>query len=273
MDWEKEWAEAQERSPLKITADNEAKWNRYWDACAPQYLREVRREEQHYRSILRFMRSHGWLKVQDRVLDLGCGPGTYSLLMAEQAAYVTALDPSEGMIATLMAEAQRRGLFNLDAITQRFEDAAICQDFDLVFCGLSPAVRDAATLRRMENCSRGRCALVTFGGGSEMSTRNELWELLVGEFRPSNPYDAVFPLNVLRQWGREVEMEKFAEDVVVSADPEVVISNYEMYFSIFTEMDRAKKQSLRRYVLERCQDGIFIREFRRTLALLCWRSA
>ena len=50
------------------------------------------------------------LKRGDRVLDLCCGPGRHSLVLAEHGYRVTALDLSQPYLDAASAEAERRGL-------------------------------------------------------------------------------------------------------------------------------------------------------------------
>ena len=50
------------------------------------------------------------------VLDIGCGPGTLTLLAARHAARVTAIDFSPGMLEQLAARAIREGVQNVEAL-------------------------------------------------------------------------------------------------------------------------------------------------------------
>ncbi|EFL03559.1 2-heptaprenyl-1,4-naphthoquinone methyltransferase [Streptomyces sp. SPB78] len=83
----------------------------------------------HHESVLR---SHSWrtaensaayllphLKPHMRVLDLGCGPGTITADLAALVpqGHVTGIDASEEVLAKAAAEAERRGLANVDFTT------------------------------------------------------------------------------------------------------------------------------------------------------------
>jgi ubiquinone/menaquinone biosynthesis C-methylase UbiE len=54
------------------------------------------------------------LKGCARVLDVGCGAGHLSFAVAPHVGTVVACDLSAGMLAAVNAEAERRGLFNLE---------------------------------------------------------------------------------------------------------------------------------------------------------------
>ncbi len=51
---------------------------------------------------------------RDRVLDLGCGPGTLTIPFAQVVANVVAMDPDPGMIAEARRQALAAGLANID---------------------------------------------------------------------------------------------------------------------------------------------------------------
>ena len=53
------------------------------------------------------------LAKTDRVLDVGCGPGTLALVAAEKVASIDALDFSENMIAVLRKRIKQEGLSNV----------------------------------------------------------------------------------------------------------------------------------------------------------------
>jgi 2-polyprenyl-3-methyl-5-hydroxy-6-metoxy-1,4-benzoquinol methylase len=68
-----------------------------------------------------------------QVVDLGCGTGQISLPMAMAGAQVLAVDVSSAMIAQLQAEAQRRGVPNLDGVAMPIEDLVLpAESVDLV---------------------------------------------------------------------------------------------------------------------------------------------
>jgi len=53
-------------------------------------------------------------KPGGHVLDVACGPGTLSLMLADSAAHVSAIDFSEGMLAVFRSEAEKNCAQNLD---------------------------------------------------------------------------------------------------------------------------------------------------------------
>ena len=72
----------------------------------------------------------------DRVLDVGCGPGTLSIPLARRVESVTALDTSEGMLGVLKSCADAEGLENIMCVKRFWREAEpgvdIGEEYDLV---------------------------------------------------------------------------------------------------------------------------------------------
>jgi len=270
MSWEDEWRMAHERSPLRVTVENEWRWNEYWDRSAAQYLREVSSEAALYHQVIDHLQSKGWLGPEEDVLDIGCGPGTYSLLLANKVRSVTALDSSLGMLDVLSQECKARGLENVRPLCRSWERANIEKGYDLVLAALSPAVSTATGLFAMEKASRSKCCYITACVSNWMKTRNELWEMVVGEFVPSDAYSIKYPFNILLETGRLPDLHHITATVEVDFPSRQVIDNYVRYFRIFTAMDLAKVKAIEDYIGSRSQGGVYTRRTDKCLCIMSW---
>lgn len=269
MSWEEEWARAHRSSPLKVTPENEGRWKRYWSVCSAQYGHDVEAERSLYQAIIDHLVREERLCPTDSVLDIGCGPGTYTIPLAKHSRYVVGLDSAQGMIDELSARASAKGITNIEGITGRWEDMRGI-DFDLVLSALSPAVSDAESLMRMGSVTRRDCCYITAALGEEMRTRNELWERLVGEFCPSHAYDVKYPLNILLENGQRPDLKFISASFDTAVDANIVIANFQVYFEIFTDMNDEKRATIRDHILDRSQGGIFHQKGRKVLAVLTW---
>lgn len=73
------------------------------------------------------------LSGEERVLDFGCGTGSLSLMVAEHVAFVHGVDTSAGMIKVARAEANRRGVLNVDfSKSDIFSEEFTGADFNVV---------------------------------------------------------------------------------------------------------------------------------------------
>ncbi|HLG14787.1 MAG TPA: class I SAM-dependent methyltransferase [Blastocatellia bacterium] len=108
---------------------------RTWDACGAAFDRFTSAEDSYSYNIERPAIEALAGDVKDaRVLDLGCGSGTFAVWLAEQGATVVGLDLSPVMISLAGENARRRGVqidLRVGDINRRltFADA----EFDLVF--------------------------------------------------------------------------------------------------------------------------------------------
>lgn len=58
----------------------------------------------------------------DVVLDVGCGPGTYTISIARRCRKVVAVDPSQAMLGYMRARLEREGVSNVDGWVGRLPD-------------------------------------------------------------------------------------------------------------------------------------------------------
>ena len=54
-----------------------------------------------------------YIQPDTRVLEIGCGTGTLSLLMAKRGVHVDAIDASQGMLAEAKQKAEEAGLADM----------------------------------------------------------------------------------------------------------------------------------------------------------------
>jgi SAM-dependent methyltransferase len=242
----------------------------FFDSVAEDYLQRVMENEEFYRGIVDHLERENILRCDDEVLDISCGPGTYTLPMAKRTRSVSSLDPAEGMLSVLMREAANRGLLNVRTIKSKWEDYGGEEKFDLVFVALSPGIRGPNDFLKMERFSRRNCCYIGFGKGGKDSLGDEIWEQVMGEKRKNNDFNITIPFNLLHAKGRKPNV-RFFEKSSLSKEPgeEVIKSNTE-WLSMYTKMDRAKKKKVRDYVNDRSTDGYYEHDAVLSLVALYW---
>ena len=86
---------------------------------------------------------------EDTVLDVGCGPGRISVLMAQRAKSVTAIDSSEKMLNFCRENAEKAGVRNLTARLLDWNNAVLGENLerhDIVIASRSEGMRDIEKL-------------------------------------------------------------------------------------------------------------------------------
>ncbi len=143
MDWTQLWADLVSiqavRRRQKYQSDS-------WYGRAEDFRERVRKRWQNGSdSSRRFVIETLQAFPQASVLDIGAGTGDWALLMAEQGASVTALDPSASMLAILSERVAQSGLDSIQIVQGEWPQVAV-GSFDICFC--SHAMYGAADLPR-----------------------------------------------------------------------------------------------------------------------------
>ncbi|ERS92081.1 methyltransferase domain-containing protein [Halomonas sp. PBN3] len=133
------------------------------------------------------------------LLDVGCGPGTIGLLLADRLEEVIGMDYSPGMLEQLEHHASRLGLDNVTPLLRAWEDdwhdVPTC---DIVVASRSGMVADLQdALAKLNAHARQRVYMTQLVGGHFLDA--ELASLL-GRRRASAP-DYIYTVNLLHAQG------------------------------------------------------------------------
>ncbi|MDO9325600.1 MAG: class I SAM-dependent methyltransferase [Methanoregula sp.] len=149
---------------------------------------------------------------ESRVLDIGAGPGTLAIPLANLVKDITAVEPGEGMTAILSERMKKEGISNISIIGKRWEDIEPSCDlpgqYDVVIASLSLTMEDIRlALRKMDEVSRGSVYLFWFVDMPFWERMYaDLWEPLHGlPYHPGPKADCLF--GVLYQMGIYANVE------------------------------------------------------------------
>jgi SAM-dependent methyltransferase len=255
-DWTRIWNESQSGSFLEKRRRTVKEWSGFWDGESDKFLENVKKDEAYYRRIIRHLTYEGFFRPDDDVLDIACGPGTYALLFAEGAKSVSALDISQGMLSTLMAEAKIRSLGNVTSICSPWLNYVPERKYDLMFTALSPAIDRPEMLLKMEKASKRSCCYVTFGDERFTKLRNELWDLVIGQKREGDRFNVSIPFGLLMSMGRRPGIKFFDKKPVRDTKSvDEIISRQAEFFKTFTDIDEEKKALIRSHVQREADNG------------------
>lgn len=135
----------------------------FWDKRASTFPRYSGLEDSYEVGMLNLARQNGIVFKGRRLIDIGCGSGLYTIGLALEAAEVTAVDISSEMLAALRSEADRRGLKNIRYVHSNWLGFAGGEKYDVVFCSMSPAVRDEAGRIKMLEHAAGDVVYIGWG--------------------------------------------------------------------------------------------------------------
>ena len=195
-----------------------------------------------------------------RVLDIGAGPGSWTLPMAGLCAHVTALEPARAMTDIIGARMEAENVSNItidphtwqevDLKESRFEGA-----FDLVFASMTPGIDGPGTLKKMIGASRGFCYMSGFSGPGMHQQFAPLWEKLLGAPMPPQTHDIIYPFNLLYAMGFRPDISFSWWDREINWDREHTIRHFVNFFEPHVEITAEARNLIADYVDTRCPDG------------------
>lgn len=271
IDWNELWKEKMElQSKTKTNTDCTNMWKsqksakRFWDMT------------QENKGRVEKTLSGMALTPESRVLDIGAGPGSLAIPLAEMVAHVTAVEPAEGMMEILKQNMETYGARNIDCVYKDWEtvDAGsdLCPPYDVVFASYSLGMKDIrASIQKMIDVSSGYVYLYWFAGDTSWDIHSrKLWPILHGcEYRQGPKADVLY--NVLYDMGIYPNMKVFSfehnnrfeniEEALEHFKPQYAVSSPE------------QEEILRSYLLDVLEEenGALVQKGKSTRVKMWWK--
>ncbi len=225
--WEKAWRKDRENSLFRRGRKTLKDTVNFWNRRADNFQKNVMGEkgDKRVNRVLRWLEKQGVELTGKRVLDIGAGPGAFTLAMAQRCREVVALEPAEVMVEYLNAEIKSSALQNVRVIQETWEEVDLEREglkgaFDLVFASMSPGINNLETIEKAFACSKGYFYYSSFAGRRESELMPKLWRLLYGEELPPWPDQSIFVLNLLYALGHQLTFEVWEERSSLELSPQ-----------------------------------------------------
>lgn len=256
--------------------NDESKGTSAWDKRAGHFNRKVSGEDGSARTntIIKFLRDEGVLHPGMKIIDVGSGPGSVTLLLAEKAGEVYALDPAVKMLTILEEKAKTKGINNVHTVQARWQDIDLKEKgwedaFDLSFASMTPGVDDPESLQKLMDSSRKYCYLSTFAGRIDKA-REELWQMLTGHPFQKKDLDIIYPFNLLYSWGYRPSLRFYRHYGLDFLPLEESVEELMQSFHIVMEVDSTVKNKISNYVTGKLQNNLFPYEREIYHGMLIW---
>jgi tRNA A58 N-methylase Trm61 len=212
IDWNEVWkAQMHERNHAN---NGHARFDKWSDPEECKRFDRKAKEDNWKRS--RDMIARMDLSKQSRALDVGAGPGTLAVPLAQSIAHVTALEPSEAMLSCLRENIRACGLDNITIVPKTWEEADINGDleppYDVVIASYSLGLDDLRQALEKMNEATSKYVYIYWFADSSPWEKNyaELWEKLHGRpYRRMGKYNIIY--NVLYQMGILANVDIYPE--------------------------------------------------------------
>ena len=201
IDWNELWKAIHASSPARVEKDRDPA--AVWNKRAAAYRRATHGETRATERELAVLD----LRPEDTVLDMGAGTGRLAVPIARTAAHVTALDPSEGMLAILREQMAAEGRTNYSTVTMRWEDTVIGRDIephDVAIAAFSLGFYDlAAALEKLDAAALRAVYLFWHAGEWRSPDEMALYKAVFGEEAAAGKGypDYIYPVNILHDAG------------------------------------------------------------------------
>lgn len=277
------WAEVWQQASCYMRkhrnqADNLEKTVTIWNNRAESFAENTARDQNQARqqAVFDFLDFCGVNVDGMNVLDIGCGPGNYTIPLAKKAAHVWALDPAVSMLDILRERAAEEGVFNITYINQAWEEVDLDREawsgnFDLVFASMTPGVNDKETLEKMMNASRGYCYVSKFAGQRRNNLQEKLWQLLFREAWSDFSMDIIFPFNLLYAMGYFPSLKFIAANWVNEETVEETIEKLKDWLSGYIEITPELFEIINKFVLGESVNGLVKEEVAANIGMMICR--
>ncbi|MGI5921744.1 MAG: class I SAM-dependent methyltransferase [Syntrophomonadaceae bacterium] len=270
--WEHAWDKfRRENSYVIYNKDDQAK---YWNARASNFTNHS--GDNRTSEVLELLNKKGILQAGVRVLDIGCGPGLFTIPMASQGIFVVAVDPADKMLALLKDKLPAKSSSFVTTIEALWEDIDIISNgwinsFDLVFASMSPAINSLATLRKMISCSRKWCYLSGFAGIKQFELLDSLWLTLVGKPYREHFNDIIFPFNIIYSLGYKPEITY--KTSITKQKEETDLLKQQILNNLSQEIKLTPEviEYVHNFLTERSYQGIIEHNITSTVGMMIWK--
>lgn len=265
-DWRDIWEMANSHSPYRRFPVDRQRLVQHWNEVSRDYDSEsMSLIDERIWGLLEGM---SVLPDNGSALDIGCGTGSLTSMLASRCSRVLGLDISPGMLS--VARERCSGLRNVELLCQSWEEFSHERRYDLVFSSFCPAVDDMRSVMRMDAMSEGTCCIVSLGGSSGDRIAFDIWEELGYPGISMEGFDPIFPYRILKEMDREPSLRRFDVHEETEMAEEDMVRHLLRYFSLFHEVDEKVREAISGNVHERSNGGRFTLREDRTVSVLKW---
>jgi SAM-dependent methyltransferase len=264
--WEEAWQQTAKIVLRSRRGEGKQAQVNFWNKRAEEFTSRVMPDAARVAEIVDWLKAQGVTLAGARVLDIGSGPGAFTLPFARAGAKVVALEPAEAMVSALeelMAREKLKG--SIQVYKGLWEDVDLEAEgwrgsFDLVFASMSPGINSWETIEKALNCSRQYCYFSSFAGERFNDHYVKLWEILYGHEMPPWPADIIFVNQLLLLRGYDVTFHVWNRRRPEAIPVEDGVEEFKKFFLQYGQEVPHMEEEIRTYLKNHLSEGLFKHE-------------
>lgn len=260
--WDQVWQQSKEQfnpNGKKTVTQSVDSWNKR----AEKYIAKTGGADGNRRvdKVMQWLAEQGVPVAGSSILDIGAGPGAFTIRFAREAKEVISLEPTETMARYLRAEVEKRKIGNVQVLRSTWEDINLEKEgyrdrFDLVFASMSPGLNSLETIEKALACSRGYLFISKHAGKRYSDLMAGLWPLLFNEPLPAGRNEAIYIANMLYNNDYEYDFKVWDEPYEQESSIDEAVDNMLEELKVFGKDAPVNQDQVKQYVQSRADKGL-----------------
>ena len=221
------------RHPFDGERFDRARRIRFWDDIAYDYEGRIMQGDIPLQ-IVDYLQNNGYIDNDTDGIEFGCGPGTYSTVLAPVLRELVCVDTSEKMLNILSHRCDELGIDNIRMIKQDFDEMIPDRRYDLSIATLCPGSGSQEALKRMSDFAEKVCVHVMWIENTWDNLHAKVWEKLGKNYSFEERKRTIVPDN-LKAMGYEPDVLEFNGEVHWELPVDELMSREKRTFYIYDQ--------------------------------------
>ncbi|SHG95830.1 class I SAM-dependent methyltransferase [Tepidibacter thalassicus] len=244
----------------------------FWDNRAEEF----NKKENFANDIVNFLLNNKMIDKNSKILDIGCGPGKYSIKFAKLCNQVVAIDISNKMLKFAEYNATKNNIYNIEFKKSFWDNIDLKENnlenkFDLVFASMCPGINDYETLNKMIKASKKYCFMSGF-----VKRDNFLWNKLNQYLKKDNINKNIdkkiyCAFNILYLKGYYPQIKYINKDWENVYPLDYLANQYITYLEMKEKLTNKDKEKIYNYLNKVSENGYVKENINSKIAWIYWK--
>jgi len=238
-----------------------------WNESAEKYSADLYghlKEE-----IVGYLTSNDFLNIDDTMLDIGSGPGTFAIPLSRHVRRIDCMDSSEAMLLRVVQSCKDEDVENIRVYNCDWEGYNPIVRHDVAFASLCPPTNSPKSILKMDACSKRNCIYIS-SANKDPDISKDIWRRL-GKIYSFQGYDTKYPYEFLRGNGRDPTLRIFEEDTHMEVPLDEMIDREMRRLSAYSPLSQDDKDDVINVIRSYSTEGIVCLDRTVRIGVLTWQ--